>query len=138
MQWSDIQLNPPAKTLRQFAGLWLACFGGLALWEGLIRRHASASAVFLTLALAIGPLGLVWPKVLRPIYASWMVLTFPIGWLISQLTLALIFYGLFTPIGLLFRLMGRDPLHLARPEGVETYWSSKVTHADLRRYFKQF
>jgi hypothetical protein len=138
MQWSDIQFSPSAKTLRQFAGLWLACFGGLALWEGFIRGHATTAAVFFTLALAVGPLGLVWPSVVRPIYVAWMVLAFPIGWAVSQLTLALLFYGLFTPIGLVFRLIGRDPLHLARPQGVETYWSRKVTPADPRRYFQQF
>ena len=35
MQWSDIQFNPPRKVLRQFAGLWIAFFGGLALWQWL-------------------------------------------------------------------------------------------------------
>ena len=33
MQWSDIQFSPPRKTLRQFAGLWMAFFGGFALWQ---------------------------------------------------------------------------------------------------------
>ena len=33
MHWSDIQFDPPRKVLRQFAGLWLLFFGGLALWE---------------------------------------------------------------------------------------------------------
>ena len=43
-----------------------------------------------------------------------MVLAFPIGWTVSQVILLLMFYGLFTPIGLVFRLIGRDPLHRAR------------------------
>ena len=37
MRWSDIQFNPPRKTLRQFAGLWLVFFGGMALWQALVR-----------------------------------------------------------------------------------------------------
>ena len=37
MRWSDIQFDPPRKVLRQFAGLWLLFFGGLALWEILGR-----------------------------------------------------------------------------------------------------
>ena len=41
MQWSDIQFRPPEKTLRQFAGLWLVCFGGLAAWEWFGRHHAT-------------------------------------------------------------------------------------------------
>lgn len=138
MQWSDIQFRPPEKTLRQFAGLWLVCFGGLAAWEWFGRHHTSLATVLAVLALTIGPLGLAWPRLLRPIYVAWMVLAFPIGWTVSQSIVGLMFYGLFTPIGLVFRLIGRDPLHRARRPVLETYWTPKSTPADPRRYFKQF
>ena len=51
-----------------------------------------------------------------------MVLAFPIGWTVSQVMLALMFFGLFTPIGLVFRLIGRDPLqpHPPHPDGNRT------------------
>jgi hypothetical protein len=138
MQWSDIQFRPPVKTLRQFAGLWLACFGGLAAWEGLARGHTALAAAFAALALTVGPLGLIRPQLVRPIYVAWMILAFPIGWTISQVIVALVFYGLFTPIALVFRLIGRDPLHRARRPGLETYWTPKPTATDPRRYFRQF
>jgi hypothetical protein len=67
-----------------------------------------------------------------------MVMAFPIGWTISQFILALMFYRLFTPIGLVFRLLGRDALHRVRQPGLDSYWSPKATPADPRRYFKQF
>jgi len=138
MQWSDIQFHPPIKTLRQFAGLWLAFFGGLAVWQGTVSGRGTLATAFAALALTAGPLGLLWPRLMRPIYVGWMVLAFPIGWTVSQAMLVLIFYGLFTPIGLFFRLIGRDPLHRARRPGQETYWSPKPSATDLRRYFKQF
>lgn len=138
MQWSDIQFHPPSRILRQFAGLCLVCFGGLAAWEGLARGHPVRAAVLAALALTIGPLGLLRPSAVRPIYAAWMVLAFPIGWTISQLILALMFYGLFMPIGLFFRLIGRDPLHRAVQPELESYWSPKAAPSDPRRYFKQF
>jgi hypothetical protein len=138
MQWSDIQFRPPAKTLRQFAGLWLACFGGLSAWEGFVRGHATLAVALAILALTIGPLGLAWPQLVRPVFVAWMILAFPIGWTVSQLILALMFYGLFTPISLIFRLIGRDPLHRARQPGLESYWTPKATPTDSRRYFKQF
>ena len=31
MQWSDIPFVPSSRTLRQFAGLWIAVFGGFSL-----------------------------------------------------------------------------------------------------------
>jgi hypothetical protein len=67
-----------------------------------------------------------------------MVLAFPIGWTISQLIVALLYYGLFTPIGIVFRLIGRDPLHRTHRPGIPTYWSPKMTATDPKRYFQQF
>ncbi len=138
MQWSDIQFRPPEKTLRQFAWLWLAFFVGLATWEGIVRQRSSLAAAFAALALSVGPLGIVRPYTLRPIYVAWMVLAFPIGWTVSQAILALMFYGLFTPIGLIFKIIGRDPLHRARVPSLESYWSAKPTPDNPRRYFRQF
>ena len=138
MRWSDIPFHPSRATLRQFAGLWLVFFGGLALWQGLVRGQTGLATLCAVLALTIGPLGLIRPGWIRPIYVGWMILAFPIGWTVSQVMLALMFYGLFTPIGLLFRLLGRDPLHRARRPGVESYWTPKPAPAGPKSYFRQF
>ena len=113
-------------------------FRRLAAWEGMVREHTNLAAALAVLALTVGPVGIIWPQTMRPVYVAWMVLAFPIGWTISQFVLALMFYGLFTPIGLIFRMIGRDPLHRARQPGLESYWSPKPMPADPRRYFKQF
>jgi hypothetical protein len=138
MQWSDIPFRPPTQTLRQFAGLWLACFGGLAAWEWFVRGHSVLAVICAAAALVIGPLGLLRPEAVRPIFVGWMVLAFPIGWTISQAMLALMFYGVFTPIALFFKLLGRDPLHRARRPKLETYWTPKPSPTDPGRYFQQF
>jgi Saxitoxin biosynthesis operon protein SxtJ len=138
MHWSDIPFDPPRTTLRQFAGLWLVFFGGMALWQALVRGHAGLASILALLALTIGPLGLARPEWMRWIYVGWMILAFPIGWMISQVMLTVMFYGLFVPIGLIFRLLGRDPLHRARRPELKSYWVPKPAPADLHRYFKQF
>ena len=138
MRWSDIPFDPSRATLRQFAVLWLVFFGGLALWQGLVRAQTGLATICAALALTIGPIGLIRPGWIRPIYVGWMVLAFPIGWTVSQVMLALMFYGLFTPIGLVFRLLGRDALHRTRRPGVESYWAPKPAPAGPRSYFRQF
>ncbi len=138
MRWSDIPFDPPRKTLRQFAGLWLAFFGGMALWQGLVKGHAGPGLSLAALALTVGLAGLARPEWMRFVYVGWMVLAFPIGWTASQVMLAIMFFGLFTPIGLVFRLIGRDALQRDRQPGRESYWEPKQAPADLRRYFKQF
>jgi hypothetical protein len=138
MRWSDIPRDPPSATLRQFAGIWLAFFGGLALWQGLIRGNTRFAVVCAAMALTVGPLGLARPRWIRRVFVGWMMLAFPIGWAMTQVMLAVMFFGLFTPLGLVFRLIGRDPLHRARRPGVGSYWTPKPAPADLRRYFRQF
>jgi len=129
MRFSDLPLNPSARTLRQFAGLWILFFGGLACWH--------TSIVWALVAL-LGMPGLVWPAVLRPIFVGWMVLVFPIGWVMSRVLLGVLFYGLFTPLAIAFRLGGRDTLRRrARPEG-DSYWVPKPSVSEVSRYFRQF
>jgi len=91
----------------------------------------------LALALVIGPLGLIRPRTIRPIYVGWMVLAFPIGWLVSCILLAIVYYGVFTPIALALGLLGRDALR-RRPRKTGTYWQPKRPVTDVRRYFRQF
>ncbi len=138
MQWSDVARKPNDRMLRQFAGLWLGFFLALAAWQGWGREHRGWAAVLTALALTIGPLGLLWPRLVRPVFVTWMVLAFPVGWLVSHLVLALLFYGMFTPVGWFFRLIGRDTLALRRPTDRESYWEIKPQATDARRYFRQF
>jgi hypothetical protein len=138
MRWSDISFDPSRKTLRQFAWLWLAFFGGMALWQAVVKERTTLGLILAALAVSVSSLGLLRPEWLRFVYVGWMILAFPIGWTVSQVMLAVIFYGLFTPISLVFRLMGRDPLERTRQSNRESYWKPKPTPTDLKRYFKQF
>ena len=51
MRWSDIQFDPPRRTLRQFAWLWLAFFGAMALWQALVKAHIVLGLTLAALAL---------------------------------------------------------------------------------------
>ena len=137
MQWSDIPFQPASRTLRQFAGLWILFFGGFAAWQWFGRENYGLALLLLGLALTIGPAGLLHPPLVRWIFVGWMCLTFPIGWTVSRVVLACLFYGLFTPLGLFFRLIGRDAL-ARRPHAEQnTYWLAKPTAKDNRSYFHQ-
>jgi hypothetical protein len=138
MQWSDISFAPATRVLRQFAGIWLFFFALLACVQGLVSHNLALAALFGVLAVVIGIPGLIHPPVIRPVYVGAMVLTFPIGWTVSKVLLACLFYGLFTPVALIFRLTGRDILcRRHRPEK-ETYWSPKAMPSDPQRYFRPF
>ena len=137
MQWADVTASPSAKKLRQFAALWLVFFVGLALWRLWHGRQDVEAVVLAALGVTIGALGLARPAAIRFVYTGWMIAAFPIGWTISRVMLAALFYGVFTPVAVVFRMIGRDPLGLRRRADLETYWTAKPGAAAPRDYFRQ-
>ena len=136
MRWSDIPRRPTTGTLRGFAAIWLVWFAGLGAAAWFVRDDRTTALILWGIALAVGPAGLVSPPVIRPVFVGAMMVTFPIGWVVSHLLLGAVFYCLFAPLGLLFRLIGRDALGLRR-SAAESYWQPKAAAKDLRSYFRQ-
>lgn len=97
------------KDLRVFLGVWVGIFA-LFLALGYIKngslREWAACGVLISLVL------MIIPRIITPLYKAWVWLGEKIGFVISRVILALIFFGIFTPLGLAFRLFGRDILGL--------------------------
>ena len=80
----------------------------------------------------------MWPPLLRPVYQLWMLAVYPIGWTVSHIVMALLFYLVFTPVGLIMRACGRDPMQRKFDRQATTYWQRRPPEQDKRRYFRQF
>jgi hypothetical protein len=137
MTWSDIPRHPTPRTLRQFALLWLLVFGALGSRHLLLTDRPRLGLALIALAVGVGVPGLIRPRLLRPIFVAWMIAVFPIGWLVSRVFLAALYYGVLTPLGLWFRLRGRDALRRRRPESV-SHWRDKPAAAGAASYYRQF
>jgi hypothetical protein len=124
------------RTLRQFAGLCVAFGAGVGAWPFVAGNEPSIAVYFGVAVAALGVVGLAVPERIRPVYSGLLVLTIPIGRVVSFALLAVLFYGVFTPLGLLFRLFGRDALDRRRRER-ETYWAAKPMSDDPRSYLRQ-
>ena len=136
MQWSEVTKAPPQKMLRQFAGLWLVVFGGLAVWR-VISGHTDTWTYGLAIAaVLVGTIGLIWPAAIRPIFTGWMIVAFPIGWTVSKVALGLMFYVMFTIVAIVFRLTGRDLLGLRR-RSAASYWAPKTSARSAEEYLRQ-
>jgi len=105
--------------LRQFGLLMggifaLIGFSALLSGETLPRIWAEGLAL-----IVIGP-ALVWPRMLAPVYRTWMQLAHALGWINTRIILSVVFYGLVTPLGLLGR--GRtDSLRLQFDSQADSY-----------------
>jgi hypothetical protein len=137
MKWSDLPLNPTSRVLRQFAAAWLVFFLGAALHQALVRHHPGAGRVLGGIAL-IGVIGLLKPATVRWLFVVATMAAFPIGWVVTQVMLALMFYLILTPVALIFRWRGRDELQLRRKPGQSGFWITRDPPPDAGRYLKQF
>ena len=80
-------------------------------------------------ALALGLLflaiALARPVLLRPMNRLWTQLGLLLGRVVSPVVAGLLFFLVVTPLGLLFRALGKDPLCLARNPEVHSYWINR-------------
>ena len=79
--------------------------------------------------------GLAVPGRLGPIYHAWMALARVISKVTTPLVMGAIFFLVFTPAGLLARLVGHRPL--ARPRGT-TFWLSRPVEQRRGKMDHQF
>lgn len=138
MKWSELPLHPSPKTLRQFAGAWLVLFLAVGARQYLAHGRHAVGLVLGGLALLVGLLGLIKPAAVRWVFAGWMILVFPLGWLVSQGVLLGMFYGVITPVGLYFRLRGRDVLGRRPPVNRRSFWVPKPAPTEVGRYFRPY
>jgi len=143
---TDIQWRPSDRRLRQFSVLCVAFSSALMIrWISRLGQPSSMSyrlafllLIGLAIVLLLGLVGIFKPAFIRPLYVGWMIGVLPISWTVSKLILAVLFYGVFTPLGLFFRILGRDALGLKLQPETDSYWIPKETPDDLGRYFQQF
>ncbi len=134
----DVNWNPSRKELKVFSLLLIVFF---AIVAGLAyRKGASVQTVGLISAggAVVGIAGFFWPAFIRIVYVVWMTAVFPIGFVVSNVVLAVVFYGVVWPIGILTRISGRNSLQLGFDSDAKTYWNVRPPTRDPRRYFRQY
>ena len=148
MAFVEIDWKPSEKHLRGFGTACVVAFGAFGAWAmwrhsifGASLSPASAFRVALALwalALVCGALRLAAPMWLRPLYVGMMAVSFPIGLVMSHVVVGIVFFGVVTPIALVFRLRGHDPLQRKFDRSATTYWTRRHPVADPARYLRQF
>ncbi len=113
----------------------LTALAALSLWWGHPRR-----AVVLAIGAGVASLlPFVAPPLWLGFFRLWMKLAEALGWFSTRVILSSFFYLVLTPVGLVMRLMRRDPLDLAWKDGRQSYWKDKEPIPEsLERYDKQY
>jgi hypothetical protein len=148
MAISAINWRPDRKRLRWFGVTAMVLLEAAAVWALLRHSLAGVEMTNETARLAAAALGgasalcglltLAAPAALKPLYLGLSVVGWPIGWLVSNLALALAYYAVLTPIGVVMRVWRPDPLRRRFDRDAKSYWIRRPKPDDPERYFRQF
>ena len=135
----QINTNPTRRELNQFGFIWLgfvALFGVIAFF----KFNSPTVARWLWIAAVVVPIvGWLVPAIMRLIFLGMSYLAWPIGFVVSHVVLAVVYYLVLTPIGLLTRLFGYDSMKKKFDREAASYWIERSPEAvENKRYFRQF
>ena len=78
------------------------------------------------------------PKISKPFYLLWYCIACCIGIVLGNVLMGIVFYVVVTSVGLIMRLLNRDPLRRRIDKDADTYWLDVEKTEDPVRYFRQF
>ncbi len=135
MKLVELHWNPTNRQLRQFA---IICLFALPLagwlWEASGQVTGFLAIVGFILAIA----GVTVPKIVTPVFLALTIVTRPIGMVVGELAMLLIYFGVLLPIGVVFCLVNHDALQLRLDRNKGTYWQVKRRPTSLASYYHQW
>ncbi len=138
MKLIRIEHNLSRRQLTVFSVCWLVALGILG---GLVLGRGGPLWVAVTVwvaAVALPLIGWPLPALLRIVYLGMAYAAFPVGLVVSHVVLAVVYYLVLTPTGLLMRLLGHDPMRRRFDQRAESYWVERKPEDNVSRYFRQF
>ena len=97
------------KQLRSFGFTVGGIFALIALWPLVIRAEDPRWWAVVVAGCLLVP-AVVFPRSLTWVYKGWMALGHVLGWINTRIILGFIFYLIVTPIGIIRRWLGKDPM----------------------------
>ena len=95
---------------------------------GLLPLLAGGGVRWWALALAAGFLGAGYlaPQILRPLNRLWLKFGLLLHRIVNPVIMGLLFFVTVTPIGLIMRALGKDPLRLNLDRSAKSYWIERT------------
>ena len=123
--------------LRKFGitiGVILLVIAGFLFW-----KEKESSKLFLAIGSTLFLTTIVIPPILKPVYWIWMIFSIILGWFMTRVILSLLFYVIFTSIGLTLRVFGKQFLELRWDKSKDSYWNFRTNENQQKEnYEKQF
>ena len=130
---TNMKIDTSGRKVRSFG--FLFCFVMIALAAFRYYKGGNSWIWFVGGAVFFLLTGVLLQPVLRPIYVLWMRFAYVLGWLNTRFLLGIFFYLVITPVGLVMRILGRDPLTRKIDRSQSSYWTKHNPRPfDAKRY----
>ena len=130
----EMQWNPTTRQLRQFG---IACAVVLPLIGLVWRFDVDTISVLTGIGVVLAAVGWVAPAALKPLFLVLSIAAIPLGFVVGEVALMLVYFLVFVPIGLVFRLRRRDALQIAPDRSADSYWAPKKQPRNVASYYRQ-
>ncbi|MFB0552836.1 MAG: SxtJ family membrane protein [Phycisphaerae bacterium] len=139
MSFVEINWHPKRKQLQNFGKIALIATAIISLLLYVLKGMAIQWALIIfAIGLIIFLSSIISLRLTRAIYVCLTAVTFPIGLVVSFTLLTAFYFLLLAPLGLLFRLTGRDVLGRKFDSTAESYWQQRKPPESSEYYFHQF
>ena len=91
-----------------------------------LRKHGNVRGGWLVVSGAFLALAILRPIWLQRLNWLWIRLGILLGKVVTPVVMAALFFLIFTPMAFFIRMLGKDPLHLARSPQARSYWIERV------------
>jgi len=139
MSLVEINWRPKRKQLQNFGKIALIATAVISLLLYVLKGVAIQWALIIfAVGLIIFLSSIISLRLTRAIYVVLTAVTFPIGLVVSFMLMAAFYFLLLAPLGILFRLTGRDVLGRKFDSTAESYWQQRNPPESAERYYHQF
>ena len=121
---------------REFGLVVGGVFVLLGVWWLYRGKFTSAAQVVIPLGSLLVLLGLIWPRALVVPNRAWMLLAEALSFVTTRIILGVVFFLVVTPIGIVKRLSGWDPLNRRGPRSA-SYWRPYAERQRDRRHYEK-
>ena len=135
MKLVEINWDPTNRQLRQFG---VNCLFALPFVGWIWGAGLQTIGLLALSGLLLAIVGAALPRAVKPVFLALMIVATPIGMVIGELAMLIVFFGVFLPFGLVFRILRRDALQLTLSRQAKSYWQTKKQPNEPASYYRQF
>lgn len=111
------------KDLVVFGTIWALIFIIIGLYP--LINNNGINILFILIAGVFIVLSIVKPTIMSRFYLIWVKFGEYIGNIISKIIMFVLYFGVFTPVALILKVIGKDLLSKRIDKNAQTYWEER-------------